>query len=151
MNTRDFLNERHVAYELLDQGASKDAASVVHAPARNVAKAVLLRANHGYRYLTAILPAAEEIDFHGARLALGDCQLQLATEEEVRGVCAACEPGVVPPFGSLYGVQTIVDTELAKEDEIIFEGNSDTQPLRMKFDDFRRLEVPLVIPLTRVF
>jgi len=33
---------------------------------------------------------------------------------------------------------------LAEDDEIWFEGNTYKEAIRMKFDDFRRLEQPLV-------
>jgi prolyl-tRNA editing enzyme YbaK/EbsC (Cys-tRNA(Pro) deacylase) len=56
---------------------------------------------------------------------------------------------VLLPFGSQYGVKTIVDSSLANEDEFVFEGSTHQESIRMKFADFVRLESPLVVPLTQ--
>jgi hypothetical protein len=45
-------------------------------------------------------------------------------------------------------MQTIVDLSLAENEDIIFEGNTHHEAIRMKFDEFRRLEEPLVAPIT---
>jgi Ala-tRNA(Pro) deacylase len=55
-----------------------------------------------------------------------------------------CEPGVVPPFGRLYGLKTLLDTGFAACDEIVFGANTRHEGLRMRFDDFRTLEEPVL-------
>ena len=50
----------------------------------------------------------------------------------------------LPPFGSRYGLKTIVDSTLAEDEVILFEGNTHHDAIRMKFDDYRRLENPVV-------
>jgi Ala-tRNA(Pro) deacylase len=51
---------------------------------------------------------------------------------------------VLPPFGSHYGLDTIVDERLAEEEEIIIESNTHDEALRLRFEDFRRVENPLI-------
>jgi len=151
MKVQEFLNLKHVPYEIITHAPTYDAqhmAHAVHAHGRAVAKTVLLRANHGYRYVTAILPAPEKIDFDVAGRSLGGSDLHLACETEIMEVCPDCEPGVLLPFGSEYGAKTVVDSSLAKEDEIVFEGSAHNESIRMKFADFCRLESPLIVPLT---
>jgi Ala-tRNA(Pro) deacylase len=75
---------------------------------------------------------------------LGGSELSLATEEEVASHCPDCEWGVLPPFGSRYGLRTIVDESLLKEPEIVFEGDTHREAVRMRFDDFRHIEDPLI-------
>jgi len=41
-------------------------------------------------------------------------------------------------------MKTIVDEGLADDEEIVFEGNTHDEAIRMRFDEFRRLEEPLV-------
>jgi len=152
MKVLEFLNESHVPYELLGHEPTYDAqhmAHAVHVKGGAVAKSVLLRANHGYRYMTAILPATRKIDFDVASRSLGGSELRLASEAEVSEVCPDCESGVLLPFGSQYGVKTVVDSSLAKEDKIVFEGSTHHETIWMKFTDFCRLESPLIVPLTR--
>jgi Ala-tRNA(Pro) deacylase len=152
MNVQEFLRQRHIPFEVLDHEPTFDAqhmAHAVHAKGETVAKPVLLRADHGYRYVTAIVPASQKIDLEEAGRSLGQCELRLACEPEVSEVCPDCEFGILLPFGSQYGVQTLVDSSLAKNNEIVFEGNTHQQSIRMKFADFCQLESPLIVPLTR--
>jgi prolyl-tRNA editing enzyme YbaK/EbsC (Cys-tRNA(Pro) deacylase) len=60
MNTMQFLQQRRAVLEVVSHAEAFDASHVAQAtgiPVREVAKAVLLRANHGYRYIVAVLPA----------------------------------------------------------------------------------------------
>jgi prolyl-tRNA editing enzyme YbaK/EbsC (Cys-tRNA(Pro) deacylase) len=41
-------------------------------------------------------------------------------------------------------MQTIVDQSLVEDEEIVFEGCSHCESIRMKFDDYRRIEQPLI-------
>jgi prolyl-tRNA editing enzyme YbaK/EbsC (Cys-tRNA(Pro) deacylase) len=151
MKVQEFLNQKRVPFAVITHEPTFDAqhmAHAVHAKGRIVAKTVLLRANHGYRYLTAILPAPGKIDLEVASRSLGGCELRLASESEVTEVCPDCEAGVLLPFGSQYGAKTVVDSSLGKQTEIVFEGNSHDESIRMTFADFCRLESPLVVPLT---
>jgi Ala-tRNA(Pro) deacylase len=43
-------------------------------------------------------------------------------------------------------MKTIVDSSLADDEEIWFEGNTHNEAVRMKFADFQRLEKPQVAP-----
>jgi prolyl-tRNA editing enzyme YbaK/EbsC (Cys-tRNA(Pro) deacylase) len=43
-------------------------------------------------------------------------------------------------------MKTIVDSKLAEDEYIWFEGNTHDEAIRMKFADFNRLEQPLVGP-----
>ena len=152
MKVVEFLDQRHVPYKVLSHEPTYDAqhmAHAVHVKGEAVAKSVLVCANHGYRYMTAIVPATRKIDFDLASRSLGHCDFRLASEAEVSEVCPDCEVGVLLPFGSQYGAKTIVDSSLANEDEIVFEGSTHHESIRMRFTDFCRLESPLILPLTR--
>ena len=66
-------------------------------------------------------------------------QVRLATPDELFEIFPDCEPGVVPPFGRLYGLTTLVDSGLADSAEIIVGANTRHEGLRMLFRDFQRL------------
>jgi Ala-tRNA(Pro) deacylase len=153
MKVAEFLTKRKVDFKILSHPSAFDAqrlAQTLHIPGRVVAKTVLLRANGGYSYFVAVLPATKTIDLALARAsaALGGSRLELATEADVASHCPDCETGVLPPFGSQYAMQTIVDESLAKDLEIVFEGNTHDEAIRMKFEDFRRIEEPLIVDFT---
>lgn len=54
---------------------------------------------------------------------------------------------MLPPFGSQYGMVTLVDVSLTQDQEIVFEGNTHHDTIRMKFEDFFRIEDPLIVDL----
>jgi Ala-tRNA(Pro) deacylase len=147
MNTKQFLQEHRIAFEVVSHAEAFDASHVALAtgtPGQEFAKAVLLRANHGYRYIVAVLPSTRRIDLDAMSRILGGAQVQLATEAEVGQRCPDCEFGVLSPFGSQYGAETIVDKSLAEDEQIVFEGNTHHEAVRMKYADYCKIENPSV-------
>jgi Ala-tRNA(Pro) deacylase len=147
MKVQDYLTEQDVDFEVTTHEPTYDAqhmAHAVHAPGGEVAKTVLLRANHGYSYVVAVLPATHRIDFEKVSELLNGASVQMATEIEIAEHCPDCEMGVLPPFGWKYGMETLVDESLAQHDEIVFEGNTHRETIRMKYADFHRLAEPLI-------
>ncbi len=147
MNVQEFLSEMQVGYDAITHRNVYDAqrlAQELHTPGSEVAKTVLLRADSGYEYVVAVLPATKTIDFDKVSAALGGSKIELATEIEIKEHCPDCEMGTLPPFGSQYGMKTLVETSLTKDEEIVFEGNNHHEAIRMRYDDFQRIETPLV-------
>ncbi len=145
MIVQQFLEQQHVPFEPLEHRATHNARSlamVIEAPGDIVAKAVLLRTNEGY--VLAVLPATHTVDLAKAKAAVGVEVLALATEAECGYRFGDCELGALPPFGSRYGMRTLVDRSLAECDEIIFEGNTHHEAIRMKYSDYESVEHPLV-------
>lgn len=147
MSVKKFLQSRHVSFEAVEHPAAFDAqhlAQALHMPGREVAKTVLLRADHQYSYIVAVLPATHRIDFEQLSTFLGGTTIELATEHEIAERCPDCEFGVLPPFGSHYGAQTIVDKSLTEDEYITFDSDSHIEAIRMKYADFYDFEHPLV-------
>ena len=122
MYVLDFLRSRGVWFEtLLHRPASSSAkrAGSVHVPGRRVAKAVLIKA--GDSFLLVVLPSTSRIDLGQLSEVVGapPAQVRLATPDELFDIFPDCEPGVVPAFGRLYGLTTLVDLGLAESAEII--------------------------------
>lgn len=147
MNVQQFLLERSAEYDVLPHRETFDAqhlAQTLHVSGKVVAKTVLLKADHGFNYYVAVLPANKRVDFAKLSHYLCGCHLELAKESEVAKHCSDCEVGVLPPFGSQYGLHTVLDESLLEDEEIIFEGNSHREAIRMKLAEFRAIEQPLV-------
>ncbi len=147
MKVVEYLQQHGVAFDVIPHRDTFDAqhmAEELHVSGKHVAKTVLLRADGGFGYVVAILPAPLRINLHKASQALGGSRLELATEHEVMEHCPDCEIGVLPPFGSQYGMKTLVDSSLTTDDWIVFEGNTHHEAIRMRFDDFKRVETPLI-------
>lgn len=151
MKVVEFLRDKNVEFQVLSHRDTYDAqrmAHELHVSGREVAKTVLLRSPDGKTCVVAMLPADKQIDF--ARLAdeMGGGKWELATEHEIAQHCPDCEFGALPPFGSRYGMKTIVDASLAEDEEIVFEGNTHHESIRMKLNDFCDIENPLIASFT---
>jgi Ala-tRNA(Pro) deacylase len=152
MNIREFLTAREVDFDVIPHRDTFDAshlAGTLHVPGNKVAKTVLLRADHGYRYFVAVVPATKRVDCDRLGHSLGDCCMELASEDELARFCPDCEVGVLPPFGSQYGLRTVMDESLTDRSEIVFEGNTHHEAIRMKLADYREIEQPLVCPISQ--
>ena len=148
----DFLRSRGVWYEaLLHRPASSSTkrAGCVHIPGRRVAKAVLVKA--GDSFVLAVLPSTSRIDLFRLSEVVGEpaSLVRLATPDELFELFPDCEPGVVPPFGRLYGLKTVVDLGLADSSEIIVGANTRHEGVRILFRDFQTLEEPNRASFTR--
>lgn len=143
MLIRDFLQARSIRFELMLHAPSHSAthlAGSVHVPGRSVAKSVLVRSGQGFAL--AVLPATHRIDLERLAEVLGVGLVGIATEAEVEAIFADCEPGALPPFGRLYGLETLVDASLAGSAEVVFVANTRHEGVRMRFQDYERIEGP---------
>jgi Ala-tRNA(Pro) deacylase len=152
MYVLDYLRSRGVWFEtLLHRPASSSAklAGSVHVPGRAVGKAVLIKA--GQSFVLAVLPSTSCIDLARLSEVLGSpvSDVRLATSDELFDIFNDCEPGVVPPFGRLYGLTTLVDSGLMESGDIVLGANTRHEGLRMRFRDFQALEEPVRASFTR--
>lgn len=151
MQVQEFLKQQNIQFDAMTHEPTYEAqrmAQAVHTPGREVAKTVLLRKGSENEYVVAVLPAHRHVDIEAARENVGCDWLELASELEITMNCQDCEVGALPPFGSQYGMQTLVDSDLVEDEFIVFEGNTHSESIRMRFNDFRKLEMPLVAPIS---
>jgi Ala-tRNA(Pro) deacylase len=147
MYTFEFLRSRRVWFEeLLHQPASSATkhAHSMHVPGRTVAKTVLMKADG--RFVLAVLPCTGRVELGALVALLGPLasEIRLATTDELLGIFTDCEPGVVPPFGKLYGLRTVFDVSLLEVGEMVFVGNLRHEGLRMRATDYVAIEEPLI-------
>jgi Ala-tRNA(Pro) deacylase len=143
MKLVDLLNARQVSFERLKHPTTFGAqrvARTLHVRPREMAKTVLLRTGEGY--VITVLTANQRVDLEKVRECLGDDWVEVASEGEMTRVFPDCETGAMPPFGSLYNVQTLVDESLAEDEAIVFEGHNHEEAIRMAYKDFEAIEHP---------
>lgn len=147
MNVTEYLHDKLVKFERISHpdvyGANRLAQSLGMS-GRQVAKTVLLNADGNYTSIVAVLPANKSVDLKAAAKMLGDCQLSLATEEQIAEHCPDCEVGALPPFGSQYHMHTIMDASLLEQENIVLEGNTHHEAIQIGAADYRKIEQPLV-------
>ncbi len=145
MYIHDYLRSRGIWFEaLLHQPASSSAKRARNArvTGHRVAKAVLLRV--GDSFVLAVLPASSQIDLDKLSQVVGSpaSNVRLATPDELLTIFPDCEPGVVPPFGRLYGLSTLVDSGFSEVGDIVVSANTRHEGLWMHFRDFQAIEGP---------
>jgi Ala-tRNA(Pro) deacylase len=142
MRVPQFLVEQQVRFETLVHApafSSQMRAKHLHVPGNQVAKAVLLVGPEGA--FLAVLPATSHVDTVSLGLLVGG-PVRLAKDDEVAAIFRDCECGVVNPFGTLYGLKTVLDESLHPESWIVFEGHTHEAAIRMLCSDFELLEKP---------
>jgi Ala-tRNA(Pro) deacylase len=147
---RVFLEQNHAEYTHTVHPlayTAREVASAEHLPAREVAKTVIIHADGHYRM--AVVPASRLVDLQEVRLALGFIHARLATEHDIAQLFPDCELGAMPPFGNLYNMQVFLDSALAGEPVIAFNGGSHRDVVHMRTEDFRCLVNPSVVSLAR--
>lgn len=119
---------------------AQEIAAAQHVPGRQLAKSVLATTDRGP--VLAVLPAVELIDFKKLKTLLGVKQLSLGKEADIKQHFPDVEVGAMSPFGNLYGVPVVVDRQLGESAEIVFNGGSHTETIKMRYRDFATLVKP---------
>ncbi|HEX5270396.1 MAG TPA: YbaK/EbsC family protein [Gemmataceae bacterium] len=149
MRVPEFLVAQDVPFETLVHPPAFTAqkrARFLHLPGREVAKVVLLHGPDGY--VLAVVPAIRRVDPARLAEALGG-PVRLADDDEIARVFHDCEWGVVPPFGTLYGLPVLLDEGITPDTLMVFETTTHAEAVRMLCRDFERLERPRRLPLAR--
>jgi Ala-tRNA(Pro) deacylase len=138
-----FLSDQHVPYSVIPHRpayTAQEEAAVAHVPGRQWAKTVACVADD--RPVLAVVPATSFVDFERLREIAGAREVRLAREVEFEGLYPDCELGAMPPLGPLYGQPVFVDGSLARAGEIVFDGGSHRDAVRMTYEDFARVARP---------
>jgi Ala-tRNA(Pro) deacylase len=142
MRIVEFLARRKVAFEPLPHPLAFTAqkrAKYLHVKGAQVAKAVLLRGPDGL--FVAVLPATHHVDMAVLARHLGG-PVALVSEAEAARTFRDCEWGVVPPFGNLYGVPTLLDERITPDMVLVLEMHTHVEAIRLTCRDFERLARP---------
>lgn len=145
---REFLKENQVAHKVIPHPLAFTATSVAgaaHIPGREMAKTVVV--NLDGRLALAVVPATRKVDLERLRQSTGAVHAELADEREFMGDFPECEPGAMPPFGNLYGMEVFVEPHLAADEQIAFNAGTHTELIRMSYKDFERLTHPKLVEM----
>jgi Ala-tRNA(Pro) deacylase len=143
---KEFLDAQGVEYVVISHSpaftAQKIAASA-HIRGKELAKTVIVKIDG--RLAMAALPASQKADLKLLSETAHAATVELASESEFRDRFPGCDPGAMPPFGNLYGMDVYVAAGLAEDEEIAFNAGSFTELVRMAYRDFERLVQPKVL------
>ena len=142
---KEFLDKQGVKYVSITHSpayTAQEVAASAHIPGKEMAKTVMVKING--KLAMAVLPANCKVVVQDLRDITGDDAVTLASEAEFQNAFPDCEPGAMPPFGNLYGIDVYVAPSLGEHDEIAFNAGTHTEIIRMAYADFERLVQPRV-------
>jgi prolyl-tRNA editing enzyme YbaK/EbsC (Cys-tRNA(Pro) deacylase) len=145
---QQWLQESRLAFTVLHHEpvfTSEQAAAVRGTSLASGAKALLVKAGDTFHLL--VLPADRKLDNRKARRALGTRAIRFATVEEV-DQHTGLRPGSIPPFGSLFGLNTWCDPKLADNLTINFNAGDHAISVSLAYADFINLEKPVLVELS---
>ena len=138
----EFLNQHKVPYQILhhpEAFTAQELAAIEHVKGKQHAKVVMVKTDGAP--MMAVLPADHRVDLEKFDRLTGKPTV-LATEAEFKTLFPDCAVGTMPPFGSLYGLETYVDRSLAENETIVFEAGTHSDAVKMRYGDFARVANP---------
>ena len=139
MTLKDYLAQSDFSFEVIPHAKSHNSiqsAKLANVPADCVAKSVILEDDDGY--LMAIVPCSHHVKL-GALSRELHRKLRLASELELYDLFKDCELGAIPPLGSVYGIQTVVDEALMEKPEVYFEAGDHEELIHVDGQAFRAM------------
>lgn len=138
-SVKNHLEKRGVRYDIITHPRTLDSmhtADAAHVPGDQLAKSVMLEDDKGY--LMVVVPCTHRVDLGVLHKQL-DRRLGLATESELTDLFKDCERGAVPPVGSAYGIDMVLDESLVHCADVYFEAGDHTDLVHVSGKDFMRL------------
>jgi Ala-tRNA(Pro) deacylase len=131
--------DSNVTYDMITHEptmSSSRTAQACHVPGDYLAKAIVLRHNGGY--MLAVVPATHHADLHELKRQIGD-DVVLADEAEIRRLFPDCTLGAIPPIGTCYELDVIIDDSIEQQPEIYLEGGDHTTLVHLSRMQFQQL------------
>ena len=140
---KKFLDEHGIKYVTFQHSpayTAQEIAQSAHIPGKNLAKIVMLRVDD--RLAMAVVPASHQVNLESLKDATNANMVELANEQEFKGMFPDCETGAMPPFGNLYNMNVFVSEALAEDEAIAFNAGTHTELVGLAYRDFERLVQP---------
>lgn len=118
---------------------SEEAAQVRGTPLASGAKALVCKMDD--RFVMIVLPADRKLDSKSVRKSQGIKSLRFASREEVEQLTGLA-PGSIPPFGSLFGLETWCDERLREHERINFNAGDHSISISLRHADYLAAENP---------
>lgn len=139
------LEQQHVPYQELHHPQANTAQAVAqqeHVSGHRVAKVVIALADA--RPIALVLPASRRVRLDLLGELLGAGRVRLAREEELRNLFPDCEVGAIPPLRHWPGIEVIMDGTLRTDADIVFQGGTHSDAVRLRFNDWFHMVNPRV-------
>jgi Ala-tRNA(Pro) deacylase len=139
MKLQQYLNDKNAHYEVQTHkrtSTSLETAEASHVSGECLAKGVVLTRVNGY--VMAVLPACRKLRLDAIQQIL-NCQVAMATEDQVGTLFPDCNIGAIPPIGAAYGLEAIIDDSFDQQADIYLEAGDHLSLIHMTGAQFRDL------------
>ncbi|MFC1564522.1 aminoacyl-tRNA deacylase [candidate division KSB1 bacterium] len=146
---KKLLDEQKIKYVMHTHSkayTSQEIAATMHVSGNVLAKSVMVKSNGNLSMV--VLPANYKINFDDLKKALGDKDLQLASEKNFKPLFKECETGAMCPFGNLYDVPVFIAKSIADKDEIAFNAGTHTDAISMPMGNYMNLVQPRILKIS---
>jgi len=143
---KHFLNENGVDYVSYYHNPiynPQELSLFLGAPLKNIVKSMVICADD--EYVMIVYPGCCEVNIDRIAKILSKENLYFPTESKLEHLFPDCETGATPPFGNLYGIQVYTESGLNDIDEIIFNGGTFRDTVKIRFDDYKNMVNPRII------
>lgn len=137
---QSYLSKQHSDYDMLQHDPSmtaREAARRAGVPPHLMAKSVILDDFQGH-WLMAVVPATRQVNLNKVR-KLTKRHWRLARENEFGPRFSDCANGAIPPVGSAFEMETLIDESLATVKDLYFESGDHEGLVHMSSDQFLQL------------
>ena len=145
---KTFLDDNGVKYRQINHSpaiTAQEVAASAHLSGKEMAKTVMVKVDD--TLVMVVVPASSKVRLGGLKKVCGASEVCLASEDEFKDRFPDCEPGAMPPFGNLYGMNVYASNALAEDEEIAFNAGSHTELIQLSFADFERLAHPRIVEI----
>jgi len=135
-----YLSDQGIGYDLLPHEPTMSSARTAqagHVSGDAVAKGIVVSGDG--EYMLAVLPASRHIELADLETELGH-EVHLASEQEIGEVFRDCDRGAIPPVGSCYGLNVIIDDSIGRQSDVYFEAGDHATLIHMKSAEFAKLD-----------
>lgn len=146
LKIKSLLDSQKIIYSVLihkPTRTSEESAAVRGVSLASGAKAMLIKLptnTSSFIFKLVVLSAASKLSWKAIKTVLKTKKAEFANEEEVKTL-TKCLPGAVPPFGSLFGIETLIDSSIVKQgDTINFNAGLRTHSVSMNVKDYLEVE-----------
>ena len=137
-----WLNDQSIEFRVLRHApvfTSAEAAAIRGVALASGAKALICKADGQFVFF--VVPADRKLASKLVRSRRGWKSFRFADRDEVLALTGLA-PGAIPPFGSLFGLQTLCDERLGEQPVINFNAGDHAISVSMNFEDYVRAERP---------
>ncbi len=151
MRVLNLLDESNVNYTIQDLPAvysAQQLAEAAHTQGCNVLKTVVVRLDQ--RVVLTVIPADHRLDLENlAHVLGGNIYPELVPESEFNDLFEDADTGAEPPFGELYGMETVMEETLHNSiHDVLFLFGSHHQAIRMPVTEFVRVASPTLASIS---